>query len=742
MPSRIHRFNLPPLALILLAVARSLAAQTTTPATSNPKERDVVTLSPFFVHDSATRIGRYTSLESTSAGRVRADVIDSSQSISVITEEMIEDIAPGRIVDVALYVAGVSDSTLPTSWERINMRGFQADGRTVDGITYAGGVSSGAQNIDPAIIERIEIVKGPNSILAPQAGSPGGTINNETKKPRFRDFGFIGLRWGQFDANSGFLDVNRVLNDKLAVRFVGSERNWDNGWKGSHLHSSTLMPALMYRFSRRAQATVQYVYTNWKASNYFGVPLDPTSGSTTPARILDGVPRDLHAYPADAFRATRQHEFKLFFTAELPKGIQTRLVAAYNTNTQHVTQIAIGNRRGGDGGSVDPLTGLWNYGVSYASTPPYAPSPIATRPTRTFTRSGSELLIEPRQLNLQNDYAYRIEHGSLRSMTVAGFAYREQRAITRNYTLDAPEFDIDHYVETAWTRRSGTGRPVPVDGRFRQGYFSENLALFRNRLILNAAESWQTYPRSGRKKQVSSHGAVIKPAGDAVSLYFGYNEQSSSLNPLTDAQQNEFGTRIKVWKNTLYFTVARFDIAQANFRVTNPLRPTDTPIPQPAFLLSDVKSKGWEYEVRANPTKSLSIVGSYTHLKSRDPNNVEFRGVPETTGGVFASYAFGRENLLTLAGLRVAVGVNYVSKRPGDTAMGLTDANVPIQPSFYLGARTLVNLTLAYNSKHQWGVQVNVDNAFDRKYLLTGVNRSMVFTGTPRNIGASVKYGF
>jgi outer membrane receptor protein involved in Fe transport len=178
--------------------------------------------------------------------------------------------------------------------------------------------------------------------------------------------------------------------------------------------------------------------------------------------------------------------------------------------------------------------------------------------------------------------------------------------------------------------------------------------------------------------------------------------------------------------------------------VANPRRlEVPTPVPTaPPFLYWDRKSKGWEYELRANPTKSLSILGSYTHFKNRDPNNVEARGVAEKSGGVLASYTFAKENLAALAGVRVAVGADYLGKRPGDVATGLTAAGVPIQPSFYLGARTLVNLTLAYNPSRHWSLQVNVDNVFDHEYLMTGVTRYMVFPGTPRNVRASVKYLF
>src|SRR6185436_17073022 len=156
--------------------------------------------------------------------------MDSSQNVSVITSELIQDVGAGRLLDATKYIAGISESTLPNANERTNVRGFQADGHTVDGFTYGG-----FMNLDPAIVDRVDVVKGPNSILAPLPTSPGGTINNTTKKPQFRDFGSVNVQIGQFDSNSGYFDVNRVANDKLAVRVVGSMRYWDNWWEDSYV---------------------------------------------------------------------------------------------------------------------------------------------------------------------------------------------------------------------------------------------------------------------------------------------------------------------------------------------------------------------------------------------------------------------------------------------------------------------------------------------------------------------------
>lgn len=741
-----------------------------TPAAVAP-ENPPVRLSPFVVNASASTASRYTSFESTSTGRVRVNLMDSSQSVSVITSEVIDDVAAIRVVDATRYVAGISDATLPTSWEFSFIRGFLAEGRTVDGITYGASPNSGLQNIDPAIIGRIEIVKGPNSILAPQPTSPGGTVNLATKKPQFRNFGSIGVQWGEFDANSGYVDVNRLVGDKLAFRFVGSGRYNDHWWQDAWVRSTTLMPAFTYRFSDQVEATLQYTYTDWDAQNYFGLPIDPTSGTTTTGRLLAGVPRDLNLYPDDVSRATRQHETKLLITAELWKGIQMRLLTAYNTSSSHLTQINTGPSTGGTGGSVDPLTGQWNYGFAYLQTPPYAPFPIPSLPTRTFVRSGVETLADPRQFNFQNDYAYIFDNNSLKSTTLAGFAYAEQRnANAKSYllTLTAPTFNIDQPVDTGWSRGRNT-----VDGdvtnRFMQFYMSETLVLLQNRLILNAAESWQDYDSrvADKLKQVSanasshtalpSYGIVIKPYRDAISLYYSYTEQSSSngvsttatIPPLSTSRQDEIGARFKLWDSRFYFTVSHYEIEHENFAAPNPgnLR-TPPPVPPLPNIFADRTAKGWEYELRASPVHGLSLMASYTHFENRDTNGVEFRGVAEQAGSVLASYTFDRENIPALDGFRLAVGVDYVSDRAGDSVTeaftpASTPANpIPIQPSFFLGSRTLVNLTLAYDSRRHWSAQVNIDNLFDEEYLQSGIHRQAVFPGPPTNVKVSVRYGF
>lgn len=752
-------------ALALLASVGSLSAQTSpTASPAAPEDDEVVKLSPFMVSASGD-IGRYTSLESTSAGRVRINIMDSSQNVSVITSEMLTDVGAGRILDATKYIAGITESTLPNAQDRTNVRGFQADGRTVDGFTYGGFMS-----MDPAIIDRIEVVKGPNSILAPQPTSPGGTVNNATKKPQFSDFGMVNVQVGEFDANSGFVDVNRKLNDRLAVRAVASFRDWDNWWRDSSIRSMTLMPGVTWRISDTTQLTFQYIFTQWRSSLYLGLPVDPSAGTKTKAYILAGVPKDLSVYADDIFRTDQQHDWKLLFTTKLWKGIDMRFSALYHKTSQYAPQLNTGNSTGGVGGNRDPLTGDHVPGMQYLQTPPYTGSPIATQPTRIFVRSGTDPRADPRQLFLQNDYAYFFENDSVKSTTLLGFAFTETTDYGQEaYNISAPNFDIDNYQHVHWTRGTLNFRNR-ISSRFLQGYVSQSLSLLGDRVILNGALSKNYYRQRARstitnifhgaapEAELPSYGIVIKPYKDILSLYYSYSEQSTSngpsitgavntVPPLTSSEQEEFGLRAKLWDNKVYVTISHFDIVQDNFSVPNPANLT-TPPPDPLLpaLFSDRTAKGWEYELRVNPTKNISVIANYTDFKNRDPNNVEFRGVAEKSGAVLVSYSFDATTP-ALEGFRIAVGVDYLGDRPGDAPSGLTPAStptnvIPNQPTFYLGARTLTQLILSYQSKHNWGVQLNIDNLFDEYYHMASINRSMVYTGTPRNFRFTANYKF
>jgi len=167
----------PKLTLIALSLCALAFSSTYAQPIPDREEEESVRLFPFSVQESAN-VGRYQAAEASSGTRIRMDLMEATQGISVVTNEFMTDIGTTRILDAVKYVAGVSINNHPTSMDTMNARSFQSFGNsTVDGFTQYN-----ESTLDPIVVEHIEAVKGPNAIIAPQ-GLPGGVVNNVTKRP-------------------------------------------------------------------------------------------------------------------------------------------------------------------------------------------------------------------------------------------------------------------------------------------------------------------------------------------------------------------------------------------------------------------------------------------------------------------------------------------------------------------------------------------------------------------------------
>lgn len=103
----------------------------------------------------------------------------------------------------------------------INLRGFNADTGDIyrDGIRESGQVRRSTANI-----ERIEILKGPASVLYGRS-SGGGVINMVSKFANFDSKSSVGMYAGSYDNYGSTVDLNQIISDNLAVRLTGSMEN-------------------------------------------------------------------------------------------------------------------------------------------------------------------------------------------------------------------------------------------------------------------------------------------------------------------------------------------------------------------------------------------------------------------------------------------------------------------------------------------------------------------------------------
>ena len=159
---------------------------------SSSKSNDIVQLPAFEVTEKLAN--PFLAVDSSSASRVRTSIMDTPGSISVLTPEFLSEVEPSRIYDATQYTAGVSEGRGDGFNDRQMIRGFENLLRSVDGFSSIQG-----ENVDPLMIDRVEVLKGPSAIINPM-GAPGGVISVVTKVPLYQTKNYISLNLGLIDA--------------------------------------------------------------------------------------------------------------------------------------------------------------------------------------------------------------------------------------------------------------------------------------------------------------------------------------------------------------------------------------------------------------------------------------------------------------------------------------------------------------------------------------------------------------
>lgn len=230
-------------------VAASLSpAQTTSPA-SAPSE--TVTL-PTFNVSTAKDVG-YRAGNSVSATRIDTPIKDLPFSISAFTEQFIDDVGATDLQDVLRYAPGVTsgDKSFVAGNNRFSIRGFDGD------VPPQRNGFAGNRNVDNANVARVEVVKGPASLLYGQI-IPGGTVNYITKRPTKDAFISIKQSVGNYSDFRTVVDVNRPVNDRIGVRVIGS---YDQGpeWAESGETTSWMYaPSLSIDLAKNVKLIVDY----------------------------------------------------------------------------------------------------------------------------------------------------------------------------------------------------------------------------------------------------------------------------------------------------------------------------------------------------------------------------------------------------------------------------------------------------------------------------------------------------
>ncbi len=267
----------------LLLCPSLLLAQAATPvsATSSDAE-NVVHLDAYKV---TTTLGRYTDATTTGAMKMPVAQVDLPFSVQVLNRAFLDDVRSSRLEDAFGYVVGLNKQG--TNANAFTLRGFSAAGSNLQSIQVDGlpGPPSRFASPPTVNVERLEVIKGPTSVLYGQA-NPGGLLNIVTKSPLARAQTTLSVFASTYSGNTSSLgDANSLTTSfdstgpidragKWLYRIVASYEDKTSFRDYAMERNKYLYPSLTYRWNKDTFVTLktEYVRENRHADDGLAVP--------------------------------------------------------------------------------------------------------------------------------------------------------------------------------------------------------------------------------------------------------------------------------------------------------------------------------------------------------------------------------------------------------------------------------------------------------------------------------------
>lgn len=234
--------------------------------TASAQTADIV-LPKVTVSENRDAAEAFNPSSATSATKIAAPLRDIPQTVTVVPQSLLRDQGARSMQDVLKTVPGVGLSSGDGQRDQVTIRGFSAiadqfiDGLRDDAMYFR----------DLSNVERIEVIKGPASVLYGR-GSSGGLINRVTKKPGI-DRNEVTAQFGSWNQRRGEFDLARNYEENgVAFRVTGALERADSYRNQQFLKREALSPSLSFKLGRDTSLLVQAEYLSDRRVTDFGIP--------------------------------------------------------------------------------------------------------------------------------------------------------------------------------------------------------------------------------------------------------------------------------------------------------------------------------------------------------------------------------------------------------------------------------------------------------------------------------------
>lgn len=669
---------------------------------------------------SGQSVNGYVANTNTSATKTNTPLIETPQSISVITREQIEAQGVKSISQSLGYTAGVvaePRGNVNGYFEFPYIRGFTpANFLYRDGLQLLG-ASAGVQ-VEPYSLERIEVVKGPSSILYGQ-GSPSGIVNLVSKRPTATPFREIAVQGGSWDRKQVMFDLSGPVpqDARFMYRLTGLARDSDTQVDFTKDNKVLIAPAFTWKPDADTSLTILLEYQKADAGFFNFVPAQgtfkPNPNGTISTSFFTGDP---NLQRSTVMNASVGYQFERRFND----------VFTVRQNYRHMRL------------EVDADT-IFTSGATFADPA-----------MRTVSRFANLNRDNNDADTIDNQLQAKFNVNSVAHTVLAGVDIQRnvQDKVSGNRATTAINlFNPVYYQNIAPAAPSSyTNQVLGQIG----GYIQDQVKWDRWVLVVGARTDFATTDTrnkltNGLTKQADS--AVTKRAGllylfdNGVAPYVNYSESFSptagvdrfgaAFKPTT-GRQYEGGIKYQPKDFNALFTVAVFDIARQNVTTLDPVNP--------AFSVQtgEVASRGFEFEGKMSLAQGLDLAAAYTFLDTRvtKSNGTDLGkrpvGIPDHAASLWLDYTF-RNGPAT--GFGAGAGVRFVGSTWGDSI------NTLEVPSY-----TLMDASIHYDlaglnpQLKGYKLAVNATNLLDSTYVASCLTAMQCFYGFRRTVLGTLKY--
>lgn len=673
---------------------------------------------PLTLEEVLVTAENYVPSGSRSATKSDAPLIETPQSVTVITRDQIDLLNWTSLQQSVRYTAGVVGENFGPDerYDWLTVRGFTPV-QYIDGLQApVGSVNNVGTDLYGS--ESVDILKGPSSVLYGQT-PPGGIVNMTSRRPERELGGELELQFGNREHSQVNGDITGALTERLSGRFTALYRDRETQVEGVSSERTYVAPALAFDISERTRLTLLAYYQDDEILGDGGGFL-PAYGTSLP-NPLGKVPVDRNLGDTEYNSYTREqygvgYDFSHTFNDTL---MLEQNLKFFSADAQMRSVYGAGLLDADFDGVPDDYRTVNRYNFPFDEE--VESFNVDTRLYADFTTG-----------TLEHNLMLGVDYRDYDNTSVYGFD------LAPSIDLFAPEYGMD--IETP------AFQPYADQQQKQVGYYVQD-QIHLGSWVLTLA---------GRQDELDSENFGSDTSDSEFTYRVGLNylfenglapylQVAKSFQPISGAdffgtpfapsvgEQVEGGLKYQMSDAVpdldLFATLAAYDLTQKDVL---------TPDPDPTHPFFDVQTgevevEGVELELVARWRERLSVNASYSHTdsevtKSNGPDlGKALPMVPEDKASLLVDYTFQQG---ALAGLGLGLGVRYLSSSYGDPANEWQNESV-----------TLYDGILRYDMPN-WSLALNANNLGDEIYVARCSSAIDCFYGVRRSVNASLIYHF